>query len=118
MHRRVSAADPSRPARFPSRRHDFLAFKATEHHLNRNATDYLDDRIMASGRSGHMSAHEQTLEADYSIHLVAEVRLTPFAAFISLRTSRSTPSRSPIRKSRTAFPLACTFPFHRERLLV
>ncbi len=37
---------------------------------------------MASGRSGHMSTHEQTLEADYSIHLVAEVRLTPFAAFI------------------------------------
>lgn len=37
---------------------------------------------MASGRSGHMSAHEQTLEADYSIHLVAEVRLTPFTAFI------------------------------------
>ncbi|MFT8421843.1 MAG: carbohydrate porin [Gluconacetobacter sp.] len=67
---------------FPGRRHDFLAFKATEHHLNRNATDYLDDEIVASGRSGRMSTHEQTLEADYSIRLVAGVRLTPFAAFI------------------------------------
>ncbi|GBQ09188.1 carbohydrate porin [Komagataeibacter rhaeticus] len=67
---------------FSGRPYDFLAFKATGHRLNRNATGYLNDEIMASGRTGHMVPHEETLELDYSAHLFAGVRLAPFAAFI------------------------------------